>query len=91
MSSVFYMEIWYSGKVQGVGFRYKASKVAREFEICGMVKNLEDGRVYLDVEGSEAEVSGFKNELEAQMSHFIRQTETKSGMRAKKMTTFFIG
>lgn len=87
----FYSKVYYSGHVQGVGFRYHTSKIAHEFEVCGMVKNLEDGRVYLEVEGEEQEVKGFIEELQSQMNNFIRDSEISTGMREKEMSGFIIG
>jgi acylphosphatase len=40
-----------SGKVQNVGFRYYTMKTAREFNIYGFVRNLPDGKVYIEAEG----------------------------------------
>ena len=51
--------VHYEGKVQGVGFRYQAKLLAREFEVNGAVKNLPDGRVELEVAGAPEEVDGF--------------------------------
>ena len=45
------VEVIVEGIVQGVGFRYFAKKVAKEFGIKGYVKNLPDGRVYIVAEG----------------------------------------
>ncbi|MGD0088020.1 MAG: acylphosphatase, partial [Verrucomicrobiota bacterium] len=39
------MHIFYSGHVQGVGFRYTTKTVATGFEVTGTVRNLPDGRV----------------------------------------------
>ncbi len=47
------------GRVQGVGFRYSAQNKALQLGITGYVKNLTDGSVYLEVEGSEAMLSEF--------------------------------
>ena len=41
------MCVFYSGHVQGVGFRYTAKAVAAGFEVTGTVRNLADGRVEL--------------------------------------------
>lgn len=43
---------FYSGRVQGIGFRYTAERLALEEGLVGWVKNLPDGRVELVCEGS---------------------------------------
>ena len=45
-------EVYYSGRVQGVGFRYTVRSLASRMAVTGFVKNLPDGRVHLVVEGS---------------------------------------
>src|ERR1051326_6370610 len=51
--------VHYSGKVQGVGFRATATEIAQKFTVTGWVRNLDDGRVELRVEGPEKEVDKF--------------------------------
>jgi acylphosphatase len=46
----------YSGRVQGVGFRYTVKSLAPGFEVCGTVRNLLDGRVELVAEGAREEL-----------------------------------
>jgi acylphosphatase len=41
-----------SGRVQGVGFRYSAIRVARSFSVCGTVANRPDGGVEVVAEGA---------------------------------------
>jgi len=53
------MTVWYSGRVQGVGFRYTARTVAAGFDVSGTVRNLPDGRVELVAEGEKAELKAF--------------------------------
>ena len=43
--------ILYSGRVQGVGFRFMTIEALRGFEVTGFVRNLRDGRVELVLEG----------------------------------------
>jgi acylphosphatase len=52
-------QIYYEGKVQGVGFRATLLGLARGFDIAGEVKNLPDGRVELLVQGDLEEVEAF--------------------------------
>jgi acylphosphatase len=53
------MQVLYSGRVQGVGFRYQCRQVASGFEVTGIVRNLPDGRVELIAEGDEGELQAF--------------------------------
>ena len=53
------IEIYVSGVVQGVGFRYFTKRVANELGIKGFVKNLPDGRVYIVAEGDENQLEKF--------------------------------
>ena len=72
------MHIFYSGGVQGVGFRYTVKTVAAGFEVVGIVRNLIDGRVELVAEGSREELEAFRTAIpEAGLGHFIRKEEIK--------------
>jgi acylphosphatase len=48
-----------SGRVQGVGFRWNAANEARNRGIKGFVKNLTDGSVYIEAEGSPNQLNTF--------------------------------
>jgi len=63
----------FSGRVQGVGFRYTAQGLARGFNVVGYVRNLPDGRVELVAEGDEQENAGLLNAIGQQMGHFIKK------------------
>ncbi len=54
------MQVFYSGRVQGVGFRYQTRQVASGYEVTGIVRNLPDGRVELIAEGDQAELREFQ-------------------------------
>jgi len=67
------MCVFYSGSVQGVGFRYTTKTVAAGFEVTGMVRNLPDGRVELIAEGTRAELEAFRAAIrDAGLSGSIR-------------------
>jgi acylphosphatase len=71
--------IYYSGRVQGVGFRATTRDVARALAVAGYVQNLDDGRVLLVAEGEEAELDRFLAKLQAVMGQYIKsQTLAKS-------------
>lgn len=65
--------VLYTGRVQGVGFRYTARSVACGFEVTGFVRNLADRRVELVVEGERTELDGYLEALRTgAMEHYIR-------------------
>jgi acylphosphatase len=67
------MQIFYSGCVQGVGFRYTAKTVATGFEVTGIVRNLPDGRVELIAGGAREELEAFRDAIrDAGLAGFIR-------------------
>lgn len=49
-------EIIFTGRVQGVGFRYKTIHLARHFGLTGWVKNEYDGTVSGQFQGRESEI-----------------------------------
>ena len=48
--------IFFSGDVQGVGFRYRSFYIAQSLGLAGWVENLWDGRVEMEVQGSEVSI-----------------------------------
>jgi acylphosphatase len=52
-------QVFYEGRVQGVGFRATVKRVACGFEVVGWVRNLPDGRVELQAGGEAGEVADF--------------------------------
>jgi acylphosphatase len=90
MPEVFHAAIFFSGRVQGVGFRYQTLQVAKEFEVSGWVMNLPDGRVQLEVEGRPDEAKNFIAALHERMEGHIRKTEQTTGTRAPQFSGFSI-
>jgi len=64
-------KIHFSGRVQGVGFRYTAREVAAGFKVAGYVRNLDNGDVELVAQGEEAEVARFVTALEQRLRGYI--------------------
>lgn len=62
---------FYSGQVQGVGFRVITVNIAKEVDVRGWVKNLADGRVLLVAEGEEDTLKDFLNRIFNSLSHSI--------------------
>lgn len=58
-------QVFYSGRVQGVGFRYSTKQIASGFDVTGWVKNLDDGRVEMQVMAAEAgELDAFLEDIQ---------------------------
>jgi acylphosphatase len=70
--------VYFSGKVQGVGFRYTCRSIARGFEVAGYVRNLPDGRVEVLAEGEAGEVDDFLGAIHLEMSSYIKDATTES-------------
>ncbi len=64
--------IHFTGRVQGVGFRYTTKQLALGFVVAGTVQNLDDGRVLLVIEGEAAELRRFLDALLDTMRDHVR-------------------
>jgi acylphosphatase len=70
-------QVFFSGHVQGVGFRYTVKRIAKGFDVIGWVRNLPDGRVELQAAAEPEELRAFlkaigESELRA---HIKEQSE----------------
>lgn len=67
------IQVFFKGRVQGVGFRYACRNLAKGFAVTGFVRNLQDGRVELVAEGEDAEVRDYLAAIAAsELRAFIR-------------------
>ena len=57
--TIVHKEIIVKGRVQGVGFRANAKRVAHSMQIQGQVKNLLDGSVWILAEGTAENMEDF--------------------------------
>ena len=48
---------WFSGRVQGVGFRYRACYIASSLGVTGWVRNNWDDRVEMEAQGTREELA----------------------------------
>ena len=85
-------EIFVSGRVQGVCYRAFTQEVAQELGLCGIVRNLPDGRVHVEVEGARITVEQFLERLRegpprAEVSDLTTTWKTATGKNAN----FLIG
>ena len=69
------LHVYFSGTVQGVGFRYTTQRTAERFGLTGWVRNLSDGRVEMLAQGQEATLENFLSALRDEMSGYISGVE----------------
>jgi acylphosphatase len=70
------VQVFYEGRVQGVGFRYCVRQLACGFEVTGWVRNLPDGRVELQACGEPCELEEFLTAiLESELKAHIKTNE----------------
>ena len=69
----------FSGRVQGVGFRYTTREIATGFDVVGAVRNLPDGTVELEIMGETDEVEAYLAEIteESSVAHFIKEVQSE--------------
>ena len=67
--------VFYSGRVQGVGFRYTTASLAKRFDVAGYVQNLPDGKVRLDVQGASDQVQGLLDAVAETMARNITASD----------------
>ena len=65
-----------SGRVQGVGFRWRASQIGEMLGLTGWVRNLEDGSVEMEAEGPEEDIDRLLQML--QNDRYIDITEMRA-------------
>ena len=69
----------FSGRVQGVGFRYSTREIATGFDVIGSVKNMPDGTVKMEIMGETDEGEAYLAEIteESSVSHFIKDIQSE--------------
>ena len=82
------LHIFYSGSVQGVGFRYTAERLAASLGLTGWVKNLPDGRVEIVCEGSELDVEAFMVKISDVFKIYIRSIDVDRSEATGEFETF---
>ncbi|MFQ9515674.1 MAG: acylphosphatase [Eubacterium sp.] len=70
--------IFFEGRVQGVGFRYRAYYIAESLGLTGWVHNCYDGRVEMEVQGTEESIDRMIQQLNGQRYIWIENMEVKT-------------
>ena len=71
------LHLYYSGSVQGVGFRFTAERAASSLGLTGWVKNLSDGRVEVMCEGKDTALKDFLQRIGDTFKDYIRDFDVE--------------
>ncbi len=82
--------VFYSGEVQGVGFRATAERIAQNYPVTGWVKNLNDGRVQLLAEGPGDAVQAFLTAIRTRWKDNIKKEEASEEKVSGKFKKFAV-
>ncbi len=68
----------FHGEVQGVGFRWNAMHIARKYGVSGWARNLYDGTVEMEAEGTPLDIATLVDELKAGRWTYVEQIDEKT-------------
>ena len=83
--------VYFSGRVQGVGFRFTTVRIAAKHTVGGSVRNLPDGRVELLAEGTPEELERFVAAIHQELDPYITGTTGGESPASGTFTEFGIG
>ena len=78
MSDLLRKHLVFSGDLQGVGFRWRARHAARAVGATGWVRNERDGRVSMELQGTEEQIDQVLDALERGLYIRISDIEVRS-------------
>ncbi len=91
LASTHRAHIFYSGRVQGIGFRYTAEKLAADLGLVGWVKNLPDGRVEILCEGPKDRIELLLRDIQqSELAAYIKKTQCDWGKPTHEFKEFCI-
>jgi acylphosphatase len=90
MSHATTVQIIFTGRVQGVGFRYTVRSIASRHPVKGYVKNLADGTVELVLQGAPEEANAVLAEVVDHFRENIAHCERRALKTQEEFTHFDI-
>jgi acylphosphatase len=67
--------IIFSGRVQGVGFRFTAHRMANRHQLTGFVRNVPDGTVEMFIQGPSENIDNCIQDIKDSFAAYIRETK----------------
>ena len=83
-------EVYYTGRVQGVGFRATARQLAQHQGVSGYVRNLPDGRVHLVAQGTPSQLDEYLSAVDRAMGVRIQRRQIDSRPTSDEFDEFQI-
>lgn len=65
------------GRVQGVGFRYTAHRIAYRHQLTGFVRNLPDGTVEMFAQGPAGDIDDCIQDIKEYFGDYLRETRVQ--------------
>ena len=82
--------LFFSGRVQGVGFRYSTYEMAKRFAVFGTVENCDDGRVKVVAEGDFNEIGRFIEAITSSTTGQIKKMDRFDSAPIHEFTNFSV-
>ncbi|MHC4911951.1 MAG: acylphosphatase [Planctomycetota bacterium] len=82
--------IIFSGRVQGVGFRFTAHNIASRYQLVGWVRNLPDGTVEMIAQGNADDVSDCIRDISEFLSGYVKDAKVDEAPIDPRHTDFKI-
>ncbi len=82
--------IIFIGRVQGVGFRFTAHRMASRYRLAGFVRNLRDGTVEMLAQGPAEDIEDCVQDIREAMAGYVRKTVIDEVPLDPKYTDFRI-
>ncbi len=82
--------IIFTGRVQGIGFRFTALDIANRYRLTGLVRNLPEGTVEMIAQGPSDDIADCIRDIKEAFEGYIRETKTEEIPQDPKYTDFKI-
>jgi len=67
--------IIFVGRVQGVGFRFTAHRMANRHQLTGFVRNLPDGNVEMLAQGQLEDIDDCIRDIKEDLTGYVKETK----------------
>jgi len=82
--------IIFSGRVQGVGFRFTARRIAVRYELSGFVRNLPNGTVEMFAQGCADDIDRCLRDINESFAGYIRDAKIEDALPDARYDGFSI-